>query len=133
MKTTIVTIAAITAITMGIALADQHGYAQSGHDHGHHHAETEADAYAGQRAAAESVYAPAMEAMHKSMITNVSGDPDIDFVRGMIPHHQGAVDMARILKAKGKDPELQKLADEIIAAQEREIAFMQEWLKRKDR
>ena len=80
---------------------------------------------------AVDIYAPAMETMHEGMMSvEPSGDADVDFVRGMIPHHQGAIDMAKILKEKGKDPELQSLADGIIAAQEKEIAFMKDWLKR---
>ncbi len=82
--------------------------------------------------AKKDIYASAMEAMHKDMMIDPSGDADIDFVRGMIPHHQGAVDMAKILKENGKDPELQKLADEIIASQEKEISFMKDWLAKHD-
>ncbi len=81
--------------------------------------------------AAVDIYAPAMDKMHADMMVSATGDADVDFVRGMIPHHEGAVEMAKILKEKGKDPELQKMADDIIAAQEKEIAFMQEWLKKK--
>ncbi len=80
---------------------------------------------------AVDVYAPAMETMHEGMMSvEPSGDADVDFVRGMIPHHQGAVDMAKILKEKGKDAELQSLADSIITSQEKEIAMMKNWLKR---
>lgn len=66
--------------------------------------------------------------MHDGMAIAYTGDADADFVRGMIPHHQGAIDMARVLLAHGKDPELQKLGNDIIAAQTKEIAQMQAWL-----
>lgn len=67
--------------------------------------------------------------MHKDMAIAFTGDADVDFVRGMIPHHQGAIDMAKVLLTYGKDPELQKLANGIITAQTTEIAQMQSWLK----
>jgi uncharacterized protein (DUF305 family) len=67
--------------------------------------------------------------MHKNMTIQYSGNADADFVRSMIPHHQGAIDMAKVELAHGKDPELRKLAEEIIKAQEAEIANMQAWLK----
>ena len=58
----------------------------------------------------------------------MTGDPDRDFVAMMLPHHQGAVDMAEIELKYGTDPKLKALARGIIAAQEKEIAFMQAWL-----
>jgi uncharacterized protein (DUF305 family) len=67
--------------------------------------------------------------MHEGMDIAFTGNADIDFVRGMIPHHQGAVDMAKTVLAFGKDPQIRKLAEEIIKAQETEIALMQGWLK----
>ena len=48
-----------------------------------------------------------------------SGNSDVDFVRGMIPHHQGAIDMAKAQLAHGKNPELRKLAQKIIKDQKR--------------
>ncbi|MCQ1573247.1 DUF305 domain-containing protein [Neorhizobium galegae] len=67
--------------------------------------------------------------MHKDMAIQYSGDTDADFVRSMIPHHQGAIDMAKVELAHGKDPEIRKLAEAVIKAQEAEIADMQAWLK----
>lgn len=72
-------------------------------------------------------YKAAATKMHKDMAIKYTGDADRDFIAGMIPHHHGAVAMAQIVLKYGKDPEVKKLAHEIIAAQEKEIGMMQAW------
>ncbi|MER8702410.1 DUF305 domain-containing protein [Mesorhizobium sp. M1273] len=74
-------------------------------------------------------YKAAMDKMHTDMMAlEYSGNADVDFARGMIPHHQAAIDMAKVELANGKDPEIRKLAEAVIAAQQAEIKQMQDWL-----
>ena len=83
------------------------------------------------KAASESTsaYQAAMDAMMQSMMVSATGAADADFLKGMIPHHKGAVAMAQVELKYGKDETMRKLATDIIAAQNSEIAFMQKWLK----
>ena len=70
----------------------------------------------------------AMQHMRQGMGGGMSGNPDVDFARMMIPHHEGAIEMARSQLEHGKDPQLRQMAQEIIQAQEREIATLKDWL-----
>lgn len=81
--------------------------------------------------ASTKAYEAANDKMHKDMAIKFSGDADIDFIKGMIPHHKGAIDMAKVVLEHGKDAETKKLAQEIIVAQEKEIAMMKDWLKKR--
>jgi len=74
-----------------------------------------------------------MDKMHMAMGAIVrSGNSDVDFVRLMIPHHQGAIDMAKTQLLYGKDPQMRRLAQEIITDQQLEIELMQRWLKQRE-
>lgn len=78
----------------------------------------------GAQSPATTGYEAAMKKMHKDMAIKYSGNADVDFVRGMIPHHQGAIDMAQLELAYGEDARLRRLAEEIIVTQQQEIAVM---------
>lgn len=75
-------------------------------------------------------YVAANKKMHKDMMSvPYTGDPDVDFVAGMVPHHQGAVDMAQVELKYGKDEDLKDLARGIIVNQMTEISMMSSWLR----
>ena len=71
-----------------------------------------------------------MEKMHAAMTSiEPTGNCDADFVKLMIPHHQAAIDMAKTQLLHGKDPQMRRLAQEIITDQQSEIELMNLWLK----
>jgi uncharacterized protein (DUF305 family) len=86
-----------------------------------------------QQASFEQTMNDAMQRMHHEMSVRYSGDPDRDFARMMIPHHQGAIEMAKAELQHGRDPVLRRLAQGIIVEQEQEIDLMRRELERSAR
>jgi uncharacterized protein (DUF305 family) len=73
-----------------------------------------------------SELAGSMERMHTALASaEPSGDSDVDFVRLMLPHHQATIDMAKTQLTYGKDPQMRRLAQEIITDQQSEMELMQ--------
>ena len=93
----------------------------SGAHHGH----------GGPATPAVSEYQAAHAAMMRGMALPYTGDPDVDFRVQMIPHHQGAIDMARVALRHAKDPWTRQMAEGVIVEQQREITEMQQWLARR--
>jgi uncharacterized protein (DUF305 family) len=113
------------AVAAALAIATPAAvFAQEGHEaHG---------AMQGANSPAAQAYKQAMDTMHGAMSSQeYTGDADVDFARGMIPHHQAAIDMAKAVLEYGKDPEIRQLAEDIVAAQEREIKQLETWLDKK--
>ena len=74
-----------------------------------------------------------MQLMHEVLSSLEStGNNDEDFVRLMLPHHQAAIDMAKAELMYGQDPEMRRLAQEIITDQQSEIDLMQLWLRQQN-
>ncbi|MEA9390231.1 DUF305 domain-containing protein [Acerihabitans sp. TG2] len=85
----------------------------------------------GSMSPATQEYMSGMQSMHDNMMAGVmSSNPDVAFAKGMTAHHQGAIDMAKTELKYGKDPEMRKLAKDIIKAQQPEIDQMQMWVKK---
>jgi uncharacterized protein (DUF305 family) len=81
----------------------------------------------GQDSPSTQAFKEGEASMMHDMSGPYTGNADRDFVAHMIPHHQGAVSMAQVELKYGKDPEMRKLAKEIIEAQDKEIALMKRW------
>ncbi|WP_159946738.1 DUF305 domain-containing protein [Rhizobium sp. 18065] len=118
LKTIIVAASLTLALTSTFAIAQDHTMHQ---DH---------MMPMGDDGPSSKAFQAANDKMHADMAAPLTGDADVDFVRGMIPHHQGAIDMARIVLEYGKDADIRKLAEEVIQAQEGEIAMMKDWLSK---
>lgn len=86
------------------------------HEHGHGQQAVDSGFAAGMQRS--------MDEMMRDMGRPLSGDPEKDFLAMMIPHHQGAIDMARLALIHCRDPLVRQLADGIIASQQAEIASM---------
>jgi uncharacterized protein (DUF305 family) len=82
----------------------------------------------GDQGPSSTAFAKANAEMHTAMNIEFSGNADIDFAKGMIAHHEGAIAMSKVVLEFGKDAEMKKLAEQIIAAQGPEIEQMKAWL-----
>lgn len=87
-------------------------------------------AHGAQEPASTREFRAASDRMHRDMAIRYTGNADRDFAAGMIPHHQGAIDMARVVLRHGSDPEMRALAEAVIRAQEAEITQLRAFLAR---
>jgi uncharacterized protein (DUF305 family) len=129
--TKIITVAAFTAMFAfpSAVLSQHHGHgAPAPNGHSRHVTPGMKPQVAAPLSEASKAFADANARMHKSMNAALSGNADVDFAKGMIPHHQGAIDVSEIVLKYGKDAEVKKLAIAVIAAQKTEIAQMTAWL-----
>jgi uncharacterized protein (DUF305 family) len=122
-KVTLAAIAAGILILVGFAYTQMEVVGSGGMAGMEHPAMASADASESTKACET-----AMTTMMTDMVTNYTGKPDVDFATGMIPHHQGAIAIAKVALQHGKDADIRKLAENVIKAQESEIALLKNWL-----
>jgi uncharacterized protein (DUF305 family) len=117
------------SIGLALTLCITTGAAAHAQSHGHGDAP---DTTVSADAMFASQMTQAMERMDAGMMAaKPTGDPDRDFAAMMIPHHQGAVDMAKVQLIYGRDPVLRRLAQAIIVEQQQEIELMQRFLDKR--
>ena len=109
-------------LSTGFALAQDEGGSMEGMDHS-------GMTMTAQDPNMQALMEP-MNTMMQNMPMESAGDIDADFIRMMIPHHQSAIDMARVELEQGDDEETRAMAEQIIEAQEAEIAELQAMLER---
>ncbi|MGF1724232.1 DUF305 domain-containing protein [Photobacterium nomapromontoriensis] len=78
--------------------------------------------------ASQAMMTQSMEVMHGMSTVKLTGNPNVDFVEGMIPHHEAAIKMAEVVMPYLKDQQIKTYAANIIKAQQHEVAFMKAWL-----
>ena len=123
-----------TTLTLAVLLAAGPAFAQTATGTHTGHAAAPAAQTRGRAAVPDTEATRAFRAindrMHRDMAVRFTGNPDRDFAQAMIPHHQGAIDMARVVLQHGRDPEIRRLAEDVIRAQEAEIAQLRAYLAR---
>ena len=112
---------ATAVLVFALPTGGEHRTASSHHDHGPHSSRTSGG---GGAPTFHSDMAQANARMHEAMKIALGGDIDRDFIAMMIPHHQGAIDMALVLLKYGHDERLKRLAQSIIVEQGQDIAYM---------
>jgi hypothetical protein len=119
------------AIALALGLAFGAEFLASAHDGPHHvglqaepHLRTTTHPVIGEEASFLAENDVAMKKMMNDMTVKSSGDVDRDFVAMMVPHHQGAIDMALAVLRHGRNVQIRRLAQEIIVTQQQEIATM---------
>lgn len=116
-------LAATAGLLVLPAVAQQMDHSSTAHDH------ASTTSTAAEPSAATRAYAEINAKMHQDMDIEFTGDPDLDFILGMIPHHAAAVEMAKVVLEHGKDPMVRDFALQIIQTQDSEIEWMRLWLE----